>query len=136
MGTPTESFALPEPMRQEIIEHSRAESPRECCGLIGGRNGVLTDLYRMTNTYEGIDFYRIDDMDLYRLYTDLDSRGEEIAVIYHSHPVSVAYPSARDVEFAAWSDPVYIICSLENPDTPVLRAFHIIDETITELDIT
>ena len=90
----------------------------------------------MTNTYEGIDFYRIDDMDLYRLYTDLDSRGEEIAVIYHSHPVSVAYPSARDVEFAAWSDPVYIICSLENPDTPVLRAFHIIDETITELDIT
>jgi len=89
----------------------------------------------MTNTYEGIDFYRIDDMDLYRLYTDLDAKGDEIAVIYHSHPVSVAYPSSRDVEYAAWSDPVYVICSLEDQESPVLRAFRIVDDLITELAI-
>lgn len=135
MATEIESFFLPAAMRQEIIAHARQESPRECCGLISGRDGALTELYRMTNTYEGIDFYRIDDMDLYRLYTDLDAKGDEIAVIYHSHPVSVAYPSSRDVEYAAWSDPVYVICSLEDQESPVLRAFRIVDDLITELAI-
>ena len=108
-------------------------SYRTPTGIIAGNPNGLTALHRLTNTYDGIDFYRIDDGELYRLYLDLESRGEEIAVIYHSPPVSVAYPSKRDVEYAAWSDPVYVICSLEHPDEPVLRAFRIVDEQITEL---
>jgi hypothetical protein len=49
--------------------------------------------------------------------------------------VSVAYPSQRDVEHAGWPDSVYIICSLEKPETPYLRAFNIVDGVITELEI-
>jgi hypothetical protein len=49
--------------------------------------------------------------------------------------VSVAFPSKRDVEHAGWPDSVYIICSLERPETPNLRAFMIVDGEITELEI-
>jgi proteasome lid subunit RPN8/RPN11 len=134
--TSTETFVLPATMRDEIVAHARADAPRECCGIIAGAIGTLTTLHRLTNTYEGVDFYRIDDTELYNLYLELDSRGEEIAAIYHSHPISVAYPSARDVQYAAWPDPVYLICSLVHPDLPVIRAFRIVDDHITELRIT
>lgn len=133
--TTAEPFVLPAAMRDEIVAHARAEAPRECCGIIAGTASGLTTLHRLTNNYEGVDFYRIDDDELYRLYMELEQRGEEIAAIYHSHPVSVAFPSARDVEYAAWSDPVYVICSLEHPESPVLRAFRIVDGTISELEI-
>jgi proteasome lid subunit RPN8/RPN11 len=133
--TDAPSFVLPAAMRDEIVAHARQEAPRECCGIIAGADGRLTALHRMTNTYEGVDFYRIDDEELFKLYMELEGRGEEFAAIYHSHPVSVAYPSARDVQYAAWQDPVYLICSLEHPEAPVIRAFRIADETITELAI-
>lgn len=128
----TEAFTLPAAMQAEIVAHAREAAPRECCGIIAGTADGLTTLHRLTNTYEGVDFYRIDDTELYQLYLELDRRGEEIAVIYHSHPESVAYPSVRDVEYAAWSDPIYVICSLEYSDAPVLRAFRIVDGAITE----
>src|SRR5690606_768426 len=43
--------------------------------------------------------------------------------IYHSHPVSVAYPSATDAWNAHYPDCIYFICSLEHDDAPVIRAF-------------
>ncbi len=129
------TLQLPVEMRDEIIEHARAEVPRECCGVIEGRDGTLAALHRLTNVYEGVDFYEPEARELYRLLMDLDERKSDVAVIYHSHPVSVAYPSARDVELAGWPDSIYVICSLEHPETPVLRAFRIVDEQITELAI-
>lgn len=126
---------LPQAMYDEIVAHARAEAPRECCGLIGGPAGELRELYRLTNKAPGNDFYEMDDAELYRRYRDLDDRGWEIQVIYHSHPVSPAYPSKTDVALAAWPDAYYLICSLQQPATPVLRAFRIVDGTITECEI-
>ncbi|MCC6790757.1 MAG: M67 family metallopeptidase [Thermomicrobiales bacterium] len=127
---------LPAAMRDEIIAHAREEAPRECCGVIAGRDGEFLELHRMVNLYPGVDFYEPDSNELYLLYRDLDDRGLEFAAIYHSLPVSVAYPSVRDVEHAGWPDSVYLICSLEFPEAPTIRAFRIADETITELTIS
>lgn len=90
----------------------------------------------MTNMYPGEDFYEIDGTALYQIYLETEERGIEISGIYHSHPVSVAYPSARDVEHAGWPDAVYLICSLEDRDQPVIRAFGIADGEITEFAIS
>ena len=122
-------------MRDEIVAHARAEAPRECCGLVAGRDGRPTELFRLTNLEPGTDLYRIDDAELYRVYRQLEDRGEEILVIYHSHPVSPAYPSRTDVSLAFWSDAYYVICSLAGPGAPVLRAFRIVDGAITEAAI-
>lgn len=135
MSDSTQVIHLPATMRDDIVAHAREEAPRECCGIIAGKNGVLTKLYRMVNLYDGIDFYEIDGWAILKLSDELDARGEEISVIYHSHPVSVAYPSVRDVENAGWPDSVYVICSLEHPEVPVLRAFRMVDGTIREVEI-
>jgi proteasome lid subunit RPN8/RPN11 len=123
-------------MQDDIIGHAHAEAPRECCGVIVGPPGEPRVLHRLTNIYQGVDFYEPDSSELYRVYLDADSQGWDIQVIYHSHPVSPAYPSPRDVEHAGWPDSIYVICSLEHPETPILRAFRIVDEKITELTLT
>lgn len=135
MSTAHPALSLPAAMRDEIIEHARAEAPRECCGVIEARGGELLELHRLTNRYPGIDFYEPEPAELFRLLVALDDRSGEVAVIYHSHPVSVAYPSARDVEFAGWPDSIYLICSLADPAAPVLRAFRIVDDQIAEVTL-
>ena len=128
-------FALSSPMRDEIVAHARAEAPRECCGVIGGRDGQPTRLERLTNLEPGVALYRIDDAELYRVYRELDADGADILAIYHSHPASAAYPSATDVALAMWPDACYLICSLADPAAPDLRGFRIRDGQISETPI-
>jgi proteasome lid subunit RPN8/RPN11 len=135
MSSPGSRFRLPQAMHDQIIEHARREAPRECCGVIVGSEDELVELHELTNTYEGVDFYLIEPKEIFAVYRDATARDLEIRVIYHSHPVSVAYPSKRDVEHASWPDSVYIICSLERPEAPYMRAFNIVDEQITEREI-
>ncbi len=133
--TATHTLTLPRAMHDEIIAHARQDAPRECCGIIAAQQGALVELYRMRNIYEGVDFYEVDPMELYRLYHAFEETGRDVGVIYHSHPVSPPFPSARDIEHAGWIDPVYIICSLQNPAQPELRAFRIVEGTVSESTI-
>jgi [CysO sulfur-carrier protein]-S-L-cysteine hydrolase len=131
-----ETLTLPEAMREEIVAYARADAPRECCGVIAGRGGLPTRLYRLRNLEPGVDRYLIDDEELYRVYRAIEDGGDDLLAIYHSHPVSVAYPSKTDVAFAFWEQSFYIICSLEHPDAPVIRAFRIVGEQITEVVVS
>lgn len=130
------NLRLPATMREEIIAHAKSELPRECCGLIAGKDGEATRLYRLTNVEAGNRLYRIDDDELYGVIRELDDREEDILVIYHSHPVTEAYPSRTDVDLAFYPDAFYLICSLQDPERPSLRSFRIVDEQITEVPLT
>ncbi len=123
--------------REAIFQHARDETPRECCGIIAGKaDGTLTTFHRLTNVAEGNRLYLIDDMELYQLTRELIERDEEPLIIYHSHPETPAYPSATDVANAVYPDSYYVICSLERPNEPYLRAFRIIDGEIAEVIVT
>ena len=34
----------------EMVEHSRLENPNECCGILAGTEGKVTNLYRIQNS--------------------------------------------------------------------------------------
>jgi proteasome lid subunit RPN8/RPN11 len=123
-------------MLDEIVAHSREEAPNECCGLIGGRDGRPTSLHRARNEFESPLRYNVHPQDLLRITAEIERRGEELAGIYHSHTRSEAYPSQTDVNLAAnWPDPLYLICSLADPDAPLVRAFSIRDGLIEEAEL-
>ena len=66
----------------------------------------------------------------------IEDDGEELVGIYHSHTKSEAYPSQTDINLAEnWPDPLYLICSLENSDEPVVRAFAIRDGAVEEVEL-
>lgn len=132
----SETLSLPAAMREEIVAHSRELAPRECCGVIVGPPGVPAELHRLTNLESGVDRYLVDDDELYALSRANDERGWDFVAIYHSHPVSVAFPSKTDRELAFWEDAVYVICSLQHPDAPILRAFRIVADAVTEVELT
>ena len=119
----------------EMIAHAREDVPNECCGIIAADDGAAKKLYRAVNAEASQYRYNVDPKDLLRIYHDLDDRGWDVMVIYHSHTHTEAYPSPTDTRLAAWPDAYYVIVSLEDEANPVVRAFRITDGKVTEEDL-
>jgi [CysO sulfur-carrier protein]-S-L-cysteine hydrolase len=120
-------------MLDQIVAHAHEEAPNECCGMIGGRDGDATSVYRTRNSEASPLRYVIHPQDQFRVMEEIEERGEELAAIYHSHTGSSAYPSQTDINLAeGWPDPLYLICSIANPDTPEVRAYSIRDGEVEE----
>ena len=126
---------LPQDYVDEMIAHAKEDVPNECCGIIAGKDGEATKLYRAINAEASPYRYSVDPKDLLRIYRDLDSSGWDVFVIYHSHTHTEAYPSPTDVRLAAWEDAYYVLVSLEDDDNPVVRAFRIEAGEITEEEL-
>jgi proteasome lid subunit RPN8/RPN11 len=126
---------LPKEYIDEMIAHAREDVPNECCGIIAGKDGAATKLYRAVNAEASPYRYSVDPKDLLRIYRDIDSNGWDVLVIYHSHTQTEAYPSPTDVRLAAWEEAYYVLVSLADDDNPVVRAFRILDGTISEEEL-
>lgn len=134
----------------EIIVHARegraTREEAEICGVLLGKNGEVTELMRIKNIdpQPRIRYY-MDPQGLFQVMRRMDEAGLEMVAIYHSHPHTRAYPSETDRRNAhddegnpLWPGAVYIICSLEHPDRPVLNAFRLFPDHSEEenLDLT
>jgi [CysO sulfur-carrier protein]-S-L-cysteine hydrolase len=120
-------------MIDEIVAQARDEAPIECCGMIGARDGEPTNLYPAANAEASPLRYTVHPQDQLRIMDKIEERGEELAAIYHSHTGSPAYPSQTDINLAEnWPDPLYVICSIADPETPEVRAFAIRDGNVEE----
>ncbi len=130
------SFALSRELRERIVAHARESAPNEACGLLAGRGGAATRLIRCANAHETpTTRYRIDPREQLRAFRELDDRNEELLAIYHSHPASQPYPSPTDRAESHYPDAVYLLVSLRTGD-PELRAFHIKDDLVREVELT
>ncbi len=116
----------------EMITHAKEEAPNECCGIIAGKDGRAMKLYRAINAEASPYRYSVDTKDLLRIHREVDGNDWEFLVIYHSHTHTEAYPSPTDVRLATWPDASYVLVSLMDEAKPVVRAFRILDATITE----
>lgn len=114
---------LPTAAQTHIIDHAREGKPEEICGILRGKGLTAYEALRGENiATERIENYEVDPQTLLRQF-DFEDNDEEMMGIYHSHPVSVAYPSATDAWNAHYPESIYFICSLEFDDAPVIRAF-------------
>jgi len=108
-----------------MVAHAREEAPREACGLLSGRGGGITRLIRCANVHPTpTTRYVIDPREQLKAFRAIESAGEELVGIYHSHPVSQAYPSPTDRAEAHYTDAYYILLSLRT-GKPEVRAFRI-----------
>lgn len=128
---------LPRELVDEVVAHAREDAPNECCGLIGGSDGSAQTAYRAENEFASPLRYRVASHDLFRItQKEIPAAGEELVAIYHSHTKSPAYPSQTDVnEAAGWPSLLYLIVSLEDPESPVVRGFWLKDQQISEAEL-
>ena len=129
---------VPSEIYEQLMAHAEQDAPNECCGLIGGRDGAATSLYRARNAEASPLRYRIADQEVFDVRKQIEEKGEDLVAIYHSHTASPAYPSQTDINLAfwewskdgqteralAWPGTIYLIASLAEGEKP-LRGFDI-----------
>ncbi len=115
---------IPRSIHDDIISHATEGFPLEVCGILGGREDVVSEIYRMTNTDASNEHFMMDPREQFTVVKDMRSKGVEMLAIYHSHPETPARPSEEDIRLAL--TPVsYVIVSLAEQTHPVLKSFQI-----------
>ena len=124
-------------LRAKIVAHARADHPDEACGVIVGPAGSDRPerFIPMLNAERSPTFYRFDSMEQFQVWREMDERGEEPVVIYHSHTATEAYPSRTDISYASEPGAHYVVVSTRDPDEVEFRSFRIVDGTITEEEV-
>jgi proteasome lid subunit RPN8/RPN11 len=127
---------MPPDLIDEIVAHAREVAPEECCGVVTGRDGLAAAVERAENEFADRMRYRISADEMFRIYRLADARGEEMLAFYHSHPRSEAYPSQTDInEAAGLPESLHLICSLADPERPVVRSFAIRGGDVEEVGL-
>ncbi|WP_165232929.1 Mov34/MPN/PAD-1 family protein [Aquisphaera insulae] len=116
-----------------MIAHCRAESPLECCGLLGGRPPRASSFHPLPNVApQGETRYEADPVAVIEAVRSLRDEGMEILAIYHSHPRWEAVPSRTDLETNYWGEMPRIIVSLL-ADPPEIRIWRLDPKSFEEL---
>jgi len=123
---------IPRGFVDDMVSHARDGSPEEVCGILAGRDGQVSMLYRITNSEHSERFYVMDSQEHLRAQLDIDDRNLEVVGVYHSHPASEPRPSKTDIELARWPAPQYVIVSLRDPSEPEIRCWRIEDGNASE----
>jgi proteasome lid subunit RPN8/RPN11 len=120
----------------EMVAHAREDLPNECCGMVGGRDGVATSVVRVENAAASPLRYEMDPQGQFDALKAIEDAGEELIGIYHSHTRSAAYPSQTDVnEAVMWPEQVYVIVSLENGEAPAVKAYDLKEMKIADVEL-
>ena len=113
---------------KDMIAHALEEDPNECCGILAGKDQVVSYTYRIKNATPSPYRYMMDPQELLNADRDAEKNGWEFLAFYHSHTHGPAYPSQTDVRLAlesGWLDVFYVLVSLADKQDPQIRAFHI-----------
>lgn len=108
--------------------------PNEVCGFLAGVSETVEEIIPVTNAEPSPVCYLMHSAEQFRAMKIMRDKGLEMVGIYHSHPVSPAYPSARDVERAAYPDCVYLIIGIGRDETE-MRGFRIEDRAVAEVEV-
>ena len=125
-------------LHAKIVAHARADHPDEACGIIAGPAGSdhPERFIPMLNAERSPTFYRFDSTEQFRVWREMDERGEEPIVIYHSHTATEAYPSRTDISYASEPDAHYVLVSTRDPEKTEFRSFRIVEGVVAEEDVT
>lgn len=126
-------------IRQGIVEQMLAEARRmptlECCGLLAGRDGVITTIFPVANPLASPTAFEIAPQELFEVFRKMREAGLDHLGIYHSHPATENAPSPRDIEQAYYPASAYFILSTQPGTARPVRAFRICDARVTEFRI-
>lgn len=126
-------------VRSDILRRLREEAARapetECCGLLAGRDGVITTIFLAPNALGSATAFEIAPVELFRIFRTMRAEGLEHLGIYHSHPRGENAPSARDLEQAYYPDVAYFILSPDPVRPRPVRAFVLREGRFQEIEI-
>jgi proteasome lid subunit RPN8/RPN11 len=125
---------IPPRIIKKIADHAAAAHPTECCGVLGGRDGVVVSWRPTRNAAsDPLRRYEIAPPDVFRIFRAMRAAGESLAAIYHSHPRTPPRPSPTDVAHAFYPDAAYLIFSPAH--NPSLQGYRICNGRVSIVEI-
>ena len=121
----------------QLLKHARHQPHRECCGILAGRDGIITQAFPAKNVaVDPVRNYEIASGEIASLMKELCKRRLEFHGIYHSHPhwLDINEPSPKDIALAH-PETVYFIVTPRPYASRPIRAFSIRDRWAMELEI-
>jgi proteasome lid subunit RPN8/RPN11 len=122
--------------QQALVDAAIRAAPREACGILAGRDGVVERVYECENVYPDEHGWRISAAELGRVLGETEAAGTRLVGCWHSHPRSWAYPSRTDVEGAppepGW---LHVIVGLRSEAVSTVRGFEITLGVIREVSL-
>ena len=111
------SVRMPDALRLQILQESRAAHPAECCGLLeGSREGDrfhIIALHPARNLSADPHRFEIDPRDRIAAHRQAREQGTAVVGCYHSHPDGQALPSIADRAGAGEDDFLWLIAGGE-----------------------
>jgi proteasome lid subunit RPN8/RPN11 len=130
----TVSLRIGSVLRAALRDHGQAAYPKECCGLLIGRDEgddvVVTQVLPSVNLDPdgGTRAFEVDPELILTWHKRLRGTPERIVGHYHSHPNEPARPSATDLERAWEPGMIWLILSVGRGKLTELGAFRYVEE--------
>jgi proteasome lid subunit RPN8/RPN11 len=131
MNQPAALTITPEALTA-MLEHFRAELPREGCGFLAGKGNSAYRFYPIHNINPELRRFLMDPRHVQRTETSIYRRSQRILAVCHSHPEGTCFPSRWDIEgaffdpqlrFPLWMDEVQVIALMDPLDQPLVKGF-------------
>jgi [CysO sulfur-carrier protein]-S-L-cysteine hydrolase len=121
-------FLFPRPIYNNMLAQATAESPNQCCGLLGGQidgsSGKIERLFPLVVETSSPVEYR-------SALKDVKKKGLELLAIYHSRPNGSPFPSQQDIESNLAPEVANFIISLKE-QKPVVKAWWLTSDDYEE----
>jgi len=132
-----QDIQIPRKITTQLLHLAQISPDTEVCGLIGGKNGLPTHCYPVTNTADQPQQrFLLDAKQQITAFAQMRELSEELFAIYHSHPTAPAQPSAMDLELAAYPEALYLIISLNTKGVLEMRGFRLEQGSFKEVTLS
>jgi proteasome lid subunit RPN8/RPN11 len=93
-----------------LLAEAALAAPRECCGLLLGRDGAVESAQPAANVAgDPLTRFEIDPAALFAAHRAARAGGPDLVGYYHSHPAGHPLPSATDCAHASGDGRVWAI---------------------------
>ena len=113
----------------QIHRHLESGYPNEACGVMLGKDGIITETVAADNQRmdSARNRYLIDPLAYMKIEKDADRRNIQVLGIYHSHPDVAARPSETDRQ-AGFPNLSYLIVSVVKGKAVESRSWRLRDD--------
>ena len=110
-----QKIIITESQKKILSNHADNEKPNESCailfGMIDGQKTTVKEIFFTENIDKSPVNFTISNEQLIKCYKTAEEKKMEVVGIFHSHPISEAYPSDTDKKFMYSNPVVWVIYS-------------------------
>lgn len=127
-------FCIKRTIYEEMITYCKESLPYEACGLLSGAKGPSTTLWKIKNETQKFNRFIMSSESIKLAVHNMETIGESLSGIFHSHPNSPALPSSHDIKNNSYPELPYLIVAFYKGKTEV-NCFKMIDKKVIPLNI-